>query len=144
MKRVGAAAVVVNARGEILLVHHTYGPCNWELPGGGGEEGESPVDTAIREVKEETGLLVVARHLTGWYYEQSEQKEGLHVVFWCESQQGAQSVHPDGSEVSECRYWQPDALPRPMSDFTLLRIRDALAGAAYPLPTAIGPRQWLE
>src|ERR1051326_3632319 len=101
MKRIGAAAVIVNANGEVLLVHHTYGKCNWELPGGRGEEGESPVDTALREVHEETGLQVVARSTTGWYYEQTEQTEGLHVVFRCEVIGERQGERPDGQEVSE-------------------------------------------
>lgn len=30
----------------------------WELPGGGQDPGEEPVDTAVREVAEETGLVV--------------------------------------------------------------------------------------
>ena len=31
----------------------------WELPGGGGEPGETYVDTAIRELHEETGIVAV-------------------------------------------------------------------------------------
>jgi len=53
MERVGAAAVILNGDGEVLLVHHTYGMLNWELPGGIGERGESPTETAVREVREE-------------------------------------------------------------------------------------------
>lgn len=142
MGLMGAAAVILNERGEVLLVKHTYGKCNWEIPGGRGEEGESPVDTAIREVREETGLLVVAQHMTGYYFDVSQG--GLHFVFWCEAQAGTDDAAPDGAEVSECGYWPPEALPRPISDFTVLRIRDALTGANYPLPTTMGPRQWLE
>ncbi len=138
----GAAAVIVNEEGAVLLVKHTYGKCNWEIPGGRAEEGESPVDTAVREVREETGLCVVAQHMTGYYYDQDA--DGLHFVFCCEVEKAGTQVTPDGTEISECAYWRPEALPHPISDFTVLRIQDALAGAAYPLPTAIGPRQWIE
>lgn len=142
MGLMGAAAIIVNEEGAVLLVKHTYGKCNWEIPGGRAEESESPVDTAIREVREETGLAVVAQHMTGYYYDR--EASGLHFVFRCEVEKVGTQATPDGAEVSECRYWRPEALPRPLSDFTLLRIQDALRGAAYPLPTAIGPRQWLE
>jgi 8-oxo-dGTP diphosphatase len=142
MGLMGAAAVILNRNGEVLMVKHTYGKCNWEIPGGRSEEGESPVETAIREVREETGLVVTALHMTGYYHDSSIGALGF--VFRCEAPEGAEGALPDGAEVSECRYWPPDALPRPISDFTLLRIRDALSGISYPLPTIIGPRQWLE
>ena len=142
MARMGAAAIIVNQNAEVLLVKHTYGKCNWEIPGGRAEEGESPVDTATREVREETGLVVTAQYMTGYYYDVS--MGGLHFVFSCVGQMGMGEPVPDGAEASECCFWRPDALPRPISDFTLLRIQDALAGHNYPLPTTIGPRQWLE
>jgi 8-oxo-dGTP diphosphatase len=142
MGLMGAAAIILNTAGEVLLVKHTYGQCNWEIPGGRAEEGESPVTTAIREVREETGLDVVAQSMTGYYYDASAG--GLHFVFRCEVQDGTNPAMLDGEEVSECRYWSPNALPRPISDFTVLRVHDALSGANYPLPTIIGPRQWLE
>jgi len=47
-----------NAR-RVLLVRHSYGAENWELPGGAAERDESVLETAIREVREETGLDVV-------------------------------------------------------------------------------------
>ena len=141
MALMGAAAIILNQAGEVLLVRHTYGKCNWEIPGGRAEEGESPVETAIREVREETGLSVVAQHMTGYYFD--AEAGGIHFVFWCRMEQEAEAM-PDGTEISTLGYWRPEALPRPISDFTILRIDDALAGAEYPLPTIIGPRQWLE
>jgi 8-oxo-dGTP diphosphatase len=54
-RRIGAAAVIVNDEGGVLLVKQTYGRLNWELPGGAGEAGESPDETVLRGVREETG-----------------------------------------------------------------------------------------
>src|SRR5690349_23837043 len=53
----GAANVVTDGEGRVLLVHHTYGPLNWELPGGLGEANETPAENAARELREETGLI---------------------------------------------------------------------------------------
>ncbi len=43
---------------RVLLVHHIAG--HWSFPKGHPEEGESPKETASRELHEETGLKVVA------------------------------------------------------------------------------------
>jgi 8-oxo-dGTP pyrophosphatase MutT (NUDIX family) len=58
MQRVGAAGLITDEEGKVLLVRHTYGRKNWELPGGMVERGESPMEGAVREVQEETGLSV--------------------------------------------------------------------------------------
>lgn len=142
MKTVGAAAFIVDSEGKVLLVKHTYGHLNWELPGGGGEPGESPEETAIREVKEETGLSVVARHITGCYY--TFENDMLHFVVWCEREDSAAAPQADKAEISECAFWSPETLPHPISDWTVRRIQDAIAGNSLPLPLRIGPRIWLK
>lgn len=142
MKGVSAGAIVLDREGEVLLVHHTYGVLNWEIPGGGGEPSESPVETAVREVYEETGLRVRAVRGTGWYYDPEVDKLG--TVFLCEIEAGSKAKPvADGKEISECRFFPLKSLPRPISDWTLMRIQDALAGQSMPLPTVIGPRVWL-
>lgn len=53
----GAAAIIVNAQGQILLQSRADRD-KWGLPGGCQELGERFEDTVIREVKEETNLDV--------------------------------------------------------------------------------------
>ena len=58
MDRPRACAAILS-NGKILMVcHQTSTHTYWTLPGGGWQEGETLEETAVREVKEESGLNV--------------------------------------------------------------------------------------
>ncbi len=138
---VGAACAVFDDRGWVLLVRHTYGRLNWELPGGGAEAGEAPDQTALRELLEETGLRGDLDRLTGVYFEpETHRGPILHFVFTARAPAGVGPV-PSSPEIGESRYWPVDDLPAPMSDFTERRIRDAMRDRPAGVVT-IGARQW--
>ncbi|WP_078326918.1 NUDIX hydrolase [Mycobacteroides salmoniphilum] len=61
-----ASAIVTDEQDRILLVKRRDNTL-WALPGGGHDIGESIEQTAVREVKEETGLDVEVSGLTGIY-----------------------------------------------------------------------------
>ena len=139
----GAAAVILDSVGRVLLVKQTYEDCNWALPGGYAEPHESIVETAVREVREETGLQVVADRLSGIYY--GQQRDFHHVVFLCRIVGKEAGPLLRSPEVTACSYWSPDALPRPMSDPTKRFVRDAVAGGDTPaLPVIVAPGGWLD
>ena len=58
----GAAAIIVNEKGQILLQSRADND-RWGLPGGCQELGERFEDTVIREVKEETNLDITEDNL---------------------------------------------------------------------------------
>jgi 8-oxo-dGTP diphosphatase len=136
-KKIGAAGVILDIDGGVLLVKQTYGRLSWELPGGGAEAGESPDDTVLRGVQEETGLAVAVLHLTGYYYYDAAA-DFLHFVCRCEVRDGDGVPRADLTEVSECRYSSRDALPRPISDFAVRRIEDAVAGIKFSCRSGSG------
>jgi len=55
---VGSVVILLDENRRILLQQRTHPYGVWGLPGGLMELGESSEETAIREVKEETGLTV--------------------------------------------------------------------------------------
>jgi 8-oxo-dGTP diphosphatase len=140
----GAANVITDREGRVLLVHHTYGHLQWEIPGGLGEHGETPEENAARELREETGLIAARMTLTGIYYELEHRLAGpfLHFVFRTELGD-ERPPEPDLEEISEVAWWPIDVLPAPLSDFTERRIRDALAGGPVVIGRVEG-RVWRE
>ena len=64
--RAGVGLVIRNIDGDILLERRSDNGL-WGLPGGRIEPGESILQTALREAKEETGLTIVVTRLLGVY-----------------------------------------------------------------------------
>lgn len=54
--RLSTSAVILNKLGQILIVQkNSYKDNEWDIPGGGVEEGEKPNVAIIRELSEELG-----------------------------------------------------------------------------------------
>jgi 8-oxo-dGTP diphosphatase len=56
-------------------------PGVWDLPGGGREAGETPLDCALREVEEEFGLTIDPGHVRRLTRYASSTPEGLDTWF---------------------------------------------------------------
>ncbi|MGC3944518.1 MAG: NUDIX domain-containing protein [Chryseolinea sp.] len=110
--------IVVIARdphGHILLVHDRDAN-QWTLPGGIIEPGEAPADAAVREVWEETSVLVRLTGLVGvvggqgceTHYGNGDKIAWVATIFTASV--GACRPTSDGSETSEARFVAPHDL----------------------------------
>ena len=64
----GVRALVIDARGRIFLVKHSY-IVGWHLPGGGVETGETLREALARELREEGNIeLTGPPHLHGMFF----------------------------------------------------------------------------
>ncbi len=55
--------VLIMAEGKVLLVRGWFGDGKWTLSGGGLHRGEAIEDGAVREVREETGVVLDPKQL---------------------------------------------------------------------------------
>jgi putative (di)nucleoside polyphosphate hydrolase len=54
--RAGVGAVIADGRGSVLAIERSDVPDAWQLVQGGMEKEEAPIDAALREIREETGI----------------------------------------------------------------------------------------
>src|ERR1700761_4407557 len=103
---VGSSAVVVDHRNQILLQRRTDSG-NWALPGGAMDIGETLAESAIREVKEETGFDVRIERIVGIYsdpghvfaYDDGEVRQEFNICLAATIVGGELSVSSESTDV---------------------------------------------
>lgn len=128
------SAVIEDSAGRVLLCQQRQGHRLWGLPGGRVRAGESPVAAAVRDIREETGIesdlvqLVGLYHLTGDGCGEGVPDLFVHV-FRARLTGGEAAVNAPG-RICRLAWFEPTALPEPLTATTRTAIADAVAGRA--------------
>ena len=107
--KVGVGVMVVQD-GRLLLVRRAMEPekGRWSLPAGYLDHGESPVETAIREAREETGLVVRVTGLVDAFHNPPGAGASVFLLYRAERVSGEPSP---GDDADAAGFFGRDELP---------------------------------
>ena len=98
--------IVMNENNEILLVHSNLG--HWGFPKGHMEEGETEIETAVREVKEETNIDVDINEKYRYVQKYSPKEEVMKEVVLFLAKNITNHKEAQLEEISEVKWLKFD------------------------------------
>lgn len=126
--KIATNGIVINESGQVLLIQRddsrTFAP-----PGGSVDVGELPTDNVAREVREETGLIVMPVRLVGVYFAPVKPEGMLNFVFRCIQRGGEIATSEESPQVD---FFWPKPLPQPMLALHRERLERGLTHAGGP------------
>ena len=134
--RVGCSALIWDEKREKILLTQRTDNGRWCLPSGGLDAGESIAETCIREVFEETGLIVTVGKLIAIYstphritmYADGNKYQFVSMSFEAHVTGGTMSLSDETTQVG---YFTPDEIrAMDVMEAHLERIEDALRDEA--------------
>ncbi|WP_227397141.1 NUDIX domain-containing protein [Jeotgalibacillus aurantiacus] len=105
----GAAGLIENSKGEWLVVKKKYGGLKgkWSIPAGFVDQGETADQAAVREVREETGIIADVIKVGG--FRSGVLKETISdnmIIFIMKARDENQSLQVPAEEIEEAA-WIP-------------------------------------
>lgn len=133
--KAGVGIIIIDNEGKIVLERRRDNGM-WGLPGGRIEPGESVLETAVREAKEETGLHVRITGLVGVYSDPSDGRivtypdngDVAHLVDTVLKVEIVSGELTVSSESIDLRFFAPDSLPSDIVLPALQPLQDYLEG----------------
>ena len=95
--------IIINDENKILLIHHNVG--HWDFPKGHVEDGETEVQTAIREVKEETNIDVEVNEEYRYVTKYSPKEDVMKQVVYFLAKNINDNKQAQLEEVSEVKWF---------------------------------------
>jgi len=125
----GASVLVRNPAGQILLTKRSDNG-NWCMPGGSAEIGGSFLDTALNELREETGIAAKPEDLLAFAcvsradihtirYPNGDKLHCFAVWFALENFSGKIEI---GEEITDARFFDADSLPPTIAKATRMAV----------------------
>jgi colanic acid biosynthesis protein WcaH len=106
---------------ELLFLRRINEPAKgeWWFPGGRIRKGESIEQTLRREVKEETGLIIIAYKLINVYSRVFPERHDVTIAYLCRCKKGEVKLN---DEHSECAFFK--AAPEGLHRYLVETVRD--------------------
>ncbi|MEM7336677.1 MAG: NUDIX hydrolase, partial [Chloroflexota bacterium] len=138
MYGIGTSGVLVNQFNQVLLIQRDD-TRTWAPPGGSLDPNELPTDGVAREVKEETGILVMPVRLTAVHYIPFKPRPLIGFTFRCIQRGGELTTSEESPQVG---YFKPDEFPKAMADFHQKRLSHTLAHQSPQADWYTHPLSW--
>ncbi|HVB14315.1 MAG TPA: NUDIX hydrolase [Candidatus Dormibacteraeota bacterium] len=139
----GVGVVALQDDGSVVLVRqyrHAAQELLWEIPAGGREPGESPLETARRELAEETGYAAESWLGVGATFLAPGYSTELFWYFRATGLTQVKGVAPDPDEILQTRAFTPAGVAE-LANHGLLRDAKTLAGLALAGALDLGARE---
>ncbi len=104
--------IIIELDRKILLIKRKNPPYGWALPGGFVDYGESLEQAALREAREETGLVVNNLQLLGCYSDPSRDSR-MHTISTVYYGQGSGTPQA-ADDAADLALFDPRSLPAPL------------------------------
>lgn len=133
-----AGCIILDDQGRILLMHrNTPERVQWEIPGGCIDPGETPDQTAIRELAEELDVAVeLVNHLGTKAFTEDEKEHEYHWFHARITERAPRLAEPD--MYDDLRYFEPADLHTMMDSLSAntKNFADAIKSGQVVLPLA--------
>jgi 8-oxo-dGTP pyrophosphatase MutT (NUDIX family) len=118
MTAIAAMKALIVREGKFLALELEIGRSRlWDLPGGKVEDGEEPMQTLLREVKEETALDVEVKEPLGVFHFLRKTDGILTVctVFKCDAKPDARVIlpHKSNENIASSRWLSKEEFLKP-------------------------------
>jgi ADP-ribose pyrophosphatase YjhB (NUDIX family) len=124
----GVRIIAIDEQDRVCLVRHTYLP-GWHLPGGGVERGEDCKTAAIKEAREEAGLVIATEDIAlVSIHTNFANFPGDHVLVY-RAQAWGIAPTSNAHEIAEHGFFALKDLPEGTTKGTRNRLNEAMGGA---------------
>lgn len=73
---------VIITDGKVILLGHSTGNRHWDIPKGSMDGGETVIETALRELEEETSIVLTSDEISDLGHHEYTPRKDLHLFLY--------------------------------------------------------------
>ena len=128
--KVGVGVLVYNKEGKFALIKRTgsHGQGTWAAIGGHIDYGETAIETAKREVKEEIGVDIDNIEVLGFTEDFFPQEQKHYITIFVRADWVSGEIKKSDQEWTEIGFFTMNNLPEPL----FIPVKNLVAGKLLP------------